>query len=77
MQVKILGSACSKCKTLERKLRELNDQHQLDLDIQKITDFDEMIKYGIMMTPGLVINEEVKSVGIVPKTDQLLEWLKK
>lgn len=75
--VKILGSGCKKCQTLEAKVRELVEQNGIQANVEKVTDIDEMINYGIMMTPGLIINDEVKSVGIVPKEDQLIEWLKK
>jgi len=76
MNVKVLGTNCSKCKRLESKLRELVEENNIDAEVTKVTEIDEMLNYGIMMTPGLVINEEVKSVGIVPKDDQLLKWLK-
>ncbi len=76
MQVKILGSGCSKCISLERKLRELIDEHHLDqVELVKVTDLNEMLDYGIMMTPGLVINEQLKSVGRVPSDSQLLTWI--
>jgi small redox-active disulfide protein 2 len=76
MEVKILSTNCSKCKRLESKLRELVDENNINARVTKVTEIDKMLDYGIMMTPGLVINEEVKSVGIVPKDDQLLKWLK-
>ncbi len=76
MNVKVLGTNCSKCKRLESKLRELVEENNIDAEVTKVTEINEMLNYGIMMTPGLVINEEVKSVGVVPKDDQLLKWLK-
>ncbi len=76
MKVKILGTGCSKCKTLENKVRQLNDTHHLDLEIEKVTEIQEIMKYGILTTPGLVIDGVVKSVGSVPKDYQLLEWMK-
>ncbi|MFC2094498.1 thioredoxin family protein [Bacteroidota bacterium] len=76
MNVKVLGTNCSKCKRLESRLRELVEENSIDAIVTKVTEIDEMLNYGIMMTPGLVINEEVKSVGIVPKDDQLIKWLK-
>ena len=74
--VKVLGSGCSKCKVLEQRLQALKTEHGLDFDLVKITDLNEIISYGIMMTPGLVINGVVKSVGTVPKDSQLLQWIK-
>jgi small redox-active disulfide protein 2 len=76
MKVQILGAGCAKCKTLEQKIRQLNDTHKLNLEIEKVTDLQEIIKYRIMMTPGLVIDGVLKSVGSIPKDSQLLEWMK-
>ncbi|MBI5808293.1 MAG: thioredoxin family protein [Ignavibacteriales bacterium] len=76
VSVKILGTGCKKCLTLEAKVRELITNNKIDAAIEKVTDIQEMMNYGIMMTPGLVINEQVKSFGIIPKDDQILNWLK-
>ena len=76
MIVKILGTGCKKCKTLEEKVKEIIQLNNIDAAIEKVSDIQEMIKYGIMMTPGLVVNEQVKSSGVIPKDDQLLNWLK-
>ena len=76
VSVKILGSGCSKCNRLEERVRHLVAQHQLPIEVEKVTDIQEMIKYGIMMTPGLVVDGVLKSVGSIPKDDQLLTWMK-
>lgn len=76
MKVQILGSRCSKCTGLEQKVRLLNTEYELKLDIEKVTDLKEIMKYGILMTPGLVIDGEVKSAGTIPKDEQLLGWLR-
>jgi small redox-active disulfide protein 2 len=76
MKVQILGSGCAKCKTLEQRVRQLVEKHQLPIEVEKVTDIQEMVKFGIMMTPGLVIDGVVKSVGSIPKDDQLLAWMK-
>jgi len=75
MEIKILGTGCTKCKNLDRKVRELVDSHNIDAEVIYVNDLDEMINAGIMMTPGLVINNEVKSIGIVPKNEQMLTWI--
>ncbi len=75
VSVKILGAGCKKCQTLEARVRELALAKNIDAVVEKVTDINEMLKYGIMMTPGLVINEEVKSVGNIPKDDQLIKWI--
>ena len=74
--IKILGSECTKCRILEKRVRELIMRTGLDIEVKKITDIEEMIKYGITMIPALVINEEVKSAGIIPKDEAILKWLK-
>ena len=73
--IKILGSGCKKCERLETRVRELITENKLNAEVEKVTDINKMIDYGIMMTPGLVVNEEVKSVGIIPKDDQILNWI--
>lgn len=75
MEIKILGTGCAKCKSLERKVKELVEQHNINAEVHYVDDLNEMVESGIMMTPGLVIDGEVKSFGIVPKEPQLLKWL--
>ena len=75
MNVKILGSGCPKCKNLEKKILDIKKKNHLDFELEKLTQIDDIMKYGIMMTPGLVINEELKSVGGIPKENELLGWL--
>ncbi len=75
-KVKILGSGCSKCLSLERKIIKLVQYNQLPVEVKKETDLDELVKYEIMMTPTLVIDGVIKSLGYIPKDEKLLEWLK-
>ena len=75
VSVKILGTGCKKCQTLEAKVRDLVSVNNIEASVEKVTDIQEMVRYGIMMTPGLIINEKVKSFGTIPKDDQLLKWL--
>ena len=76
ISVKVLGTGCKKCQNLENKVRELVASNNIDATVEKVTDIQEMVNYGIMMTPGLIINEKVKSAGIIPKDDQIINWLK-
>jgi len=73
--VKILGSGCSKCKTLNAKVLELVARNNLPVTVEKVEDLMEIMKYGILSTPGLVINGKVKSAGAVPKDEQILAWI--
>jgi small redox-active disulfide protein 2 len=76
MKVLVLGVGCAKCKRLEENVRALVDRNQLPVQVEKVTDLQEIMKYGIMTTPGLVIDGVVKSAGGIPTDDQLLAWLK-
>lgn len=76
MVVRVLGSGCAKCKTLEQRVRQLVDQHHLPVEVEKVTDIQEIMKYRILMTPGLVIDGVLRSAGSIPKDDQLLAWMK-
>lgn len=76
ISVKVLGTGCRKCQNLEQKIRDLASQNNIEVECIKVTEIEEIMKYGIMMTPGLVINEQVKSYGIIPKDDQIINWLK-
>ncbi len=76
VSVKVLGTGCKKCQNLENKVRELVASNNINATVEKVTDIQEMVNYGIMMTPGLIINEKVKSFGIIPKDDQIINWLK-
>jgi len=76
VKVKVLGPGCSKCKLLEQKLINLRSSDQLDFEVEKVTQLDEIMSYGILMTPGLVINGQVKSSGTIPKDEQIINWIK-
>jgi small redox-active disulfide protein 2 len=76
MLVKTLGTGCANCKNLERKVREVISENNINAEVAKISEIQDIISYGIMRTPGLVINEVVKSSGIIPKNEQILEWIR-
>ena len=75
LSIKILGSGCAKCKTLNMKVLEIVARRQIPATVTKVEDILEIMKYEILSTPGLVINEKVKSVGRVPTDEQLLAWI--
>ena len=75
MIVKILGTGCSKCKTLEQRIITLKERHELEIQIEKVTQLEDIMHYGVMMTPGLVINEKVMSSGKVPRDEEILKWI--
>lgn len=63
MIIKILGTGCPKCKKLEETARKAITELGIEAEIQKVTDLNEIMDYGVMMTPALVINEKVVSTG--------------
>lgn len=75
MKIKILGIGCPKCRKLETQVRDLVSQNNIDAEVIKVSDIQEMINYGILATPGLVINDKLKSSGIIPKNEQILNWI--
>ena len=65
MIIKILGTGCPKCKKLEENVRQAISQITGEHTIEKVTDLNQIMDFGVMITPALVIDEEVKSVGKV------------
>jgi small redox-active disulfide protein 2 len=77
MDIKVLGTGCAKCKTLEKVTREAVEQLNLDATIEKVEDIQKIIEYGVMITPALVVDGEVVLKGSVPKVDKLKDLLSK
>lgn len=76
MIIKVLGTGCAKCMNLENKVKDIVQQNNIQAEIQKVSDLKDIMAYGIMMTPGLVINEKVVSYGAIPKDENILQWIK-
>jgi small redox-active disulfide protein 2 len=72
--IKILGSGCANCKRLEQEVREALAGTTIEHEIVKVTDYADIMTYGILSTPGLVMNEQVKAAGRIPKRQQIVEW---
>jgi len=75
MEIKILGTGCPKCKTLEKATREVVGQNGIDANIIKVEDIMEIMKYGVMTTPALVVNGKVEIKGRVPSSDEIKQVL--
>jgi small redox-active disulfide protein 2 len=71
MQIKVLGPGCINCKTLANRALEAVQQLGIDASVEKVEDIQKMASYGILRTPGLVIDEEVVSYGTVPKVEEI------
>ncbi|MDH7577732.1 MAG: thioredoxin family protein [Bacillota bacterium] len=76
MEIKILGTGCAKCKKLEEAAREAVAELGIEATISKVQDLDKILEYDVMMTPGLVIDEEVKCFGRIPTRDEIKGWLR-
>ena len=77
MEIKILGPGCAKCKTLDKLTHEVVEKNGIKANITKVEDIMEIMKYGVMSTPALVIDEKVVLKGRVPSADELKQLLTK
>jgi small redox-active disulfide protein 2 len=77
MEIKILGTGCSKCKTLEKITREVMNKNNIDATVIKVEDIMEIMKYNIMTTPALVIDGKVVTKGIIPSEEEIKKLLTK
>ena len=75
MEIKILGTGCPKCKSLDKLTREVVEKHGIDATVTKVEDILEIIKYGIMSTPAIVVDGKVVVSGRVPSSDEIKQLL--
>ncbi len=75
MDVKVLGPGCPKCKDTERLVREVVAESVKDAKIEKVTDLMKIAGYGVFGTPAVVVDGEVKSVGKIPKKEEIKTWI--
>jgi small redox-active disulfide protein 2 len=77
MTIKILGSGCPNCQTLESNAKKAVEELGLkDVQIEHIYDINKIIEYGVMSTPAIVIDEQVKASGRIPDVEEIKSWLK-
>lgn len=76
LTIKVLGSGCANCKKLEAITKKVIADLGLEAQIEHVTDYGEIMKYPILSTPGLVINEKVVSSGRIPVESEITDWLK-
>ena len=76
MEIKILGTGCPNCITLEKRVRKVVEENGIDAKITLVKDIVDIMAYKVMSTPALVIDEEVKIKGRVPRNEEILEVLK-
>ncbi len=76
MEVVVLGTGCAKCKTLENLVKKVVEENNIDATVTKEEDLMKIMEYGVMATPALVVNGEVKAKGRLPKEKEILTYLK-
>lgn len=75
MDIKILGPGCINCQKVEMLVREAVAEAGVAADIEKVSDIMQIAKYGVFSTPAVVVDGKVKSVGKIPKKEEILAWL--
>jgi small redox-active disulfide protein 2 len=76
MEIKVCGPGCANCTKAEAVVKEAVAESGVAAEVEKVTDFAEMARLGVLSTPAIVINGQIKCVGKVPKKQEVLEWLK-
>lgn len=77
MKIEILGAGCSKCRTTKKLITRVLQDLQVDAEVVEVSDLDEIINRGVivMVTPGVIIDGELKSTGRVPSKEEIEDWL--
>lgn len=75
MEIKVLGPGCQKCQMLTKLVTEVVAENNFDAIVQKVEDMNDIMNYGILATPGLVINEKVIISGRVPSKPDLKKYI--
>ena len=75
LTIKVLGSGCANCKRLEQIARKVIADMSIEADVIKVTDYNDIMSYNILSTPGLVINETVMSSGRIPTPAEVTTWV--
>ena len=75
MEIKVLGPGCPKCKQIEQRIREAVAEAGVEANVEKVTDIMEIAGYGVLGTPAVIIDGQVKSVGKIPSTKEIKSWI--
>ena len=75
MKIEILGTGCPKCKKLHELTEEVINELSVPAEIIKVTDINKIINYGVMVTPALVIDGDVKVAGKIPSKEEITKWI--
>jgi small redox-active disulfide protein 2 len=75
MRIEVLGSGCAKCNKTKELAEKAVKETGVDAEIIKVEDIDKILEYGVMITPALVIDGDVKVAGKVPSVDDIKKWI--
>ncbi len=75
LNVKVLGAGCANCKRLEQSVRRVAEANSLALDIEKVTDYEQIMTWNILQTPGLVVADKLVTAGRIPTDAEILRLL--
>ncbi len=75
LKIKILGTGCPNCNKLEQEIKKAAQDLTIEAEFEKVTDFQKIMDYDVLSTPGLVINDKVVSSGRIPSQNELISFL--
>lgn len=75
--IKVLGPGCANCKRLEERVRKVVSERGLAAEVEKVTDYGQMMRWNLMKTPGLVVDDVLVASGRIPNEDEIAGWLAK
>lgn len=75
LNVKVLGTGCANCKRLEALVHKVVADHGLQAEVEKVTDYAQMLRWNLMSTPGLVVNDTLVVAGRIPNEAEIAGWL--
>lgn len=76
VKIQVLGTGCPKCKKMAEVAESAAVEMGMEFELEKVTDLNQIMSFGVMMTPALVVNGEVKVAGKVPSKSQMTEYIK-
>lgn len=76
VEIKVLGSGCANCKRLEAAVLKVVAAQGIEAHVEKVTDYAQMMRWNILQTPGLVVNDTLVSSGRIPNDTEIAGWLK-
>ncbi|PDW04995.1 thioredoxin family protein [Candidatus Viridilinea mediisalina] len=77
LTIKVLGTGCANCTRLEERVRKIVNDRGLQAEIEKVTDYGQMMRWNILRTPGLVVDDVLVVSGRMPSEDEITNWLAK